>query len=110
MSNEIDTIAAPTVANLLVERFRATGPFRRLDSCLQGDESSEKPIWLRGLSGSSRAVLLASLSRDLNKEIFAVVPDMATAEDLKEDLQFLLGRGTAAIFPELEIGLGDLWK
>src|SRR5690606_32687820 len=99
-SHDIYTLAAPGVAELLVERFRSTGPFRRLDSCLRGDESSEKPIWLRGLSGSSRALLLASLARDLSKEIFVVAPDMATAEDLKEDLQFLLGRGSAAIFPE----------
>ncbi|MCA9730224.1 MAG: hypothetical protein KC729_21245, partial [Candidatus Eisenbacteria bacterium] len=98
--NDTETLAPPDVATLLIDRFRRTAPFRRLDSCLQGEESSEKPTWLRGLSGSSRALLLASLAQESHRELFVVVPDLATAEDLKEDLLFLLGRGSAAIFPE----------
>jgi len=103
MTTEIQDKPAPAtheIASLLIDRFRKTDAYRRLDSCLQGDESSQKPIWTRGLAGSSRAVLVAALAGEREREVLMVVPDLATAEDVKEDLQFLLGRGTVAILPD----------
>ncbi|MEZ4648355.1 MAG: transcription-repair coupling factor [Candidatus Eisenbacteria bacterium] len=90
----------PPVAGALVDRFRRTTAFRRVESRLEDDDSTRKPIWLRGLAGSSKALFVAGLTKDRTRETVVVVPDLATAEDLKEDIQFLLGRGSVAILPE----------
>ena len=90
----------PPVAAVLVDRFRRTTAFQRVESRLEDDDSTRKPIWLRGLAGSSKALFVAGLTKDRTRETVVVVPDLATAEDLKEDVQFLLGRGSVAILPE----------
>ncbi len=88
------------IAQTLVDRFRKTTAFGRVTSRLDADESTRKPIWLRGLAGSSRALFVASIAAERAREVVVVVPDLASAEDLKEDLQFLLGRGTVATLPD----------
>ena len=90
----------PPIADILVDRFLRTTAFARLNSRVEEDGSTHKPIWLRGLAGSSKALFVAGLTRSRTREVIVVVPDLATAEDLKEDIQFLLGPGSVAILPE----------
>ena len=40
----------PPVAAVLVDRFRRTTAFQRVESRLEDDDSTRKPIWLRGLA------------------------------------------------------------
>ncbi|MEZ4653662.1 MAG: hypothetical protein R3E12_08745 [Candidatus Eisenbacteria bacterium] len=77
------SLAPPDVATLLIDRFRRTAPFRRLDSASKGGKQREAD-WLRGSVGIvPRAAPVASPG-NLTARLFVVVPDLATAEDLRK--------------------------
>jgi transcription-repair coupling factor (superfamily II helicase) len=84
----------------LIEAFRTTAGFLEL--------SREPPrpgcaVALRGLAGSSPALLVASLQRAAGKRIWVVVaPGPDAAEHMVADLESLLGEGEALLFPQRE--------
>ena len=92
-----ETPAAETVSTHLLQRFSGDETFRALLARLE--ERRDVSAWLRGLTGSSRSLLAAALARETGRPILLVTPDLSTAEDLKDDLLFLLGPRTAAVFP-----------
>jgi transcription-repair coupling factor (superfamily II helicase) len=60
-------------------------------------------VGLGGLPGSSAAVLVATLARRLPQRVFTVVaPTPADAERWLADLQTLMERGNAALYPQRE--------
>ncbi len=102
-------LAAPpsdSVCPYLLDRFGVAEPFVALLHGLAAAErggmpsSAPLPIWLRGLTGSSRSLLSAALTQRLDRALLLVTPDLSTAEDLKDDLNFLLGPQAAAVFPD----------
>jgi transcription-repair coupling factor len=93
--------APPDVSEILLKRFRRADAFVHLATLLDSGHGRIEPIWLRGLSGSARSLLVASLARrSPGGMVLVVVPDGTVAEDLKEDLLFLLGKRSAAVFPD----------
>ncbi|MBK8230809.1 MAG: transcription-repair coupling factor [Candidatus Eisenbacteria bacterium] len=87
------------IAAHLLDRFAQTTAFRELSASLGAGAGAN--VWVRGLSGSARALLVASLARrQPGRILLAVAPDAATAEDLKDDLCFLLGSQSASVFPD----------
>ncbi len=90
-------MAVTNVASHLLSRC---GRARSLDQVLQHLSPEGATAWVRGVTGSARSLLLATLAERTGRPILALVPDFATAEDLKDDLQFLLGRDQAAVFPD----------
>ncbi len=56
----------------------------------------------RGLTGASRAWLLAALGRELRRPFVWVLADAAEADAAREDLEFFLGRDGVLGFPEPE--------
>ena len=93
-----ETPPAEMVSTHLLQRFSGDETFRALLVKLR--ERREASAWLRGLTGSSRSLLTAALARETDRPILLVTPDLSTAEDLKDDLLFLLGPRTAAVFPD----------
>ena len=93
-----ETPPAETVSTHLLQRFSGDETFRALLVKLR--ERLDASAWLRGLTGSSRSLLTAALARETARPILLVTPDLSTAEDLKDDLLFLLGPCTAAVFPD----------
>lgn len=93
-----ETPPAEMVSTHLLQRFSGDETFRALLVKLR--ERLDASPWLRGLTGSSRSLLTAALVRETGRPILLVTPDLSTAEDLKDDLLFLLGPCTAAVFPD----------
>jgi transcription-repair coupling factor (superfamily II helicase) len=93
-----ETPSAELVSTHLLRRFSGDGTFRALLARL--GERRDASAWVRGLTGSSRSLLTAALARETDRPILLVTPDLSTAEDLKDDLLFLLGPRTAAVFPD----------
>jgi transcription-repair coupling factor (superfamily II helicase) len=93
-----ETPPAEAVSTHLLQRFSGDETFRALLVKLR--ERLDASAWLRGLTGSSRSLLTAALARETARPILLVTPDLSTAEDLKDDLLFLLGPCTAAVFPD----------
>jgi transcription-repair coupling factor (superfamily II helicase) len=93
-----ETPPAEMVSTHLLQRFSGDETFRALLATLK--ERREASPWLRGLTGSSRSLMAAALARETGRTILLITPDLSTAEDLKDDLLFLLGPRTAAVFPD----------
>lgn len=84
-----------------MERFAESVPFRELS----GRVNPEKPvdITVSGLAGSSPAIMLSALSHERNEPIIAIAHNPDEADDLYEDLKFLLGEEKVEQFPTLGI-------
>src|SRR5881296_1114419 len=86
--------------DFLLERFHDLPATRSLKERLP---SPGKRIGVGGLPGSSPAVLLATLARQLAQRVFTVVaPTPADGERWLADLQTLLGPDTTALYPQRE--------
>jgi transcription-repair coupling factor (superfamily II helicase) len=94
----LEDSALETISAHLLQRFSGDETFRQLLARL--GMRHEVSAWLRGLTGSSRSLLAAALARETGRPVLLVTPDLSTAEDLKDDLLFLLGPATAAVFPD----------
>jgi transcription-repair coupling factor (superfamily II helicase) len=94
-------ISDAALAPHLLSRFRASEPFREIAAGLSRAGASEAPaFWARGLAGSSRSLLAAALAETTGNPALVVCPDSSIAEDLRDDLNFLLGAQSAALFPD----------
>jgi hypothetical protein len=60
----------------------------------------EKPGAVRGLHGSSRALLTAWLLRVTGRAVLCQVPHGEAFEAWRDDLEFFAGRGVLLAFPE----------
>ncbi|MBE5040443.1 transcription-repair coupling factor [Ructibacterium gallinarum] len=70
-------------------------------------KSNKTPIQLSGVSDSVRAHLIYSVCRKLNAPALAVVPEVAAAKDLCEDLKFFFGEDVF-FFPEKDLLFYDV--
>ncbi len=86
------------IARQLTRRFGGARSFGLLGTHL--DQGAASGIWVRGLSGSSRSLLLATLAERSPRLVVCVTADNSGAEDFRDDLLFLLGPGAAAVFPD----------
>jgi transcription-repair coupling factor (superfamily II helicase) len=86
------------VAPHLLRRFQAHPAFEQLFHSIEEEPAAS--VWARGLSGSARSMLIASLAEKTQDPLLVIVPDATTAEDLRDDLAFLLGPQAAAVFPD----------
>ena len=96
-----DTIEGPAregIAPHLLRRFAAARSFEQVLGQMPGMSSGS--IWARGLTGSARSLFVAALAERTQRFILAVVPDASAAEDLRDDLLFLLGSQSTAVIPD----------
>ena len=91
-TNRIETIAGS---------FRSYAPFAKLAKLLR--DSDVKTIQVAGLSGSSPAMLINSIYRELGQPIVVVTAGPEEAHDLFDDLSFLLGPQKVGHFPSRQI-------
>jgi len=93
------TITIDRKRNLLdsiVGRFAESVPYVKLLNKIEN--SGETDITITGLAGSSPSILLANLIETQTKPIIAVMSSPDEAEDLYDDLVFLLGEEKAGHF------------
>ncbi len=83
----------------VLEQFRAYAPFHKL---LAAIEDSSSPT-VTGLVGSAASCLIHSLADGLQRPILVVASDAEKANDLYEDLHFLMGSGRVGHFPSRQI-------
>ncbi|UCD18380.1 MAG: transcription-repair coupling factor [Candidatus Zixiibacteriota bacterium] len=81
----------------IIDKFEQSAPFSRLCEKLQSPKSRE--LTVTGLAGSAGAILLASLAEKTDRTVIAVVSDIDEANDLYDDLVFLLGEEKVGHFP-----------
>ncbi len=89
---------AEAVSTHLLQRFSGHEVFRALAAAAASRPGAAIPV--RGLTGSSRSLAAAALTLETGRPVLLITPDLSTAEDLKDDLLFLLGPRTAAVFPD----------
>jgi len=66
-------------------------------------ESGAGPLQITGLTGSLRAVFLAYLSEVLNYRVIYLSAKEDEAEQIRDDLEIIVGRGKTAFHPTVEI-------
>ncbi len=98
---ETKTPTAETTRALprVLERFRDYAPFHKL---LAAIEDASSPT-VTGLAGSAASCLIHSLADQLQRPILVVASDAEKANDLYEDLHFLMGSGRVGHFPSRQI-------
>jgi transcription-repair coupling factor (superfamily II helicase) len=82
----------------IVEKIRQS---RSVESILGALKSAEGPVRVSGLLGSSRSVLTSVLHSELGPTTAVICPD--GADDIREDLESLLGEDAVLYFPDWEI-------
>ncbi len=97
--NKSDAVVS-TRLELIREKFGQSRSFRSL---IQEIENGTREIPVSGLAGSSAAILLAEVAEKTGKPIAAIASDPERAEDLHDDLAFLLGEDAVGLFPDLGI-------
>jgi len=86
------------ITGRLLQRFGTGEETLRAEQHLASRERGL--LWARGLVGSARSLFVATLARKSRGTILVITPDGSTAEDLRDDLAFLLGPRSASIFPD----------
>ncbi len=81
----------------IIESFEQSPPFERLLKAIHSPDRAN--LTATGLAGSSGAILLAGLADRLPHPIIAVTAGIEEANDLHDDLAFLLGEDRAGLFP-----------
>lgn len=66
------------------------------------ENSQNQEITITGLAGSSPAMLITELSRKIKRPIIVVTSDSEEADDLYDDLNFLMGEKSVDHFPSLQ--------
>ncbi|MFH2036229.1 MAG: transcription-repair coupling factor [Candidatus Zixiibacteriota bacterium] len=84
----------------LTDRFSETAPFLELIKRLQNKEATEQTI--SGLAGSAPSILLSRLVQFVTEPILAVTASNEEANDLIDDLQFLIDENRIGHFPSLQ--------
>jgi len=86
-----------TIAGL----FRKYRPFAELCNAL--NNPAESPLTVTGLAGSSESLLLRGLTEDLGRPILVVTQLPDEANDLYDDLRFLMGPNRVGHYPSRQI-------
>ncbi len=81
----------------IVEHFALTAGYKKLTDKLE--DTSANDITVTGLAGSSQAILLSNLCRTIGRPIIAVTAGDDEANDLYDDLVFLVGDKIVGHFP-----------
>ncbi len=84
---------------LLVSKFKEHQPFQKLLSSL-GDSSRST---VSGLAGSSPGLLIQAHTEETSRPVLVIAPDADKANDLFDDLLFLLGPERVGHFPSRQI-------
>ncbi len=87
-----------TLVSRLIDRFGQAPESAQLLAHLEGGEKGA--VWIRGISGSARALLAATLCSRTGRPALMVAPDHSTAEELRDDLEYFLGKRSAILMPE----------
>jgi len=81
----------------IIASFEQSLPFEQLLKTIHSPDRAN--ITATGLAGSSGAILLAGLADRLTHPVIAVTAGIDEANDLHDDLAFLLGEEQAGLFP-----------
>jgi len=81
------------------QRWKDYSPFRELISHLRKGSSAT----VAGLSGSSEAILLVSISEEMDQPILVITEKAEEAQEIYEDLTFLLGPQKVGSYPARQI-------
>ncbi len=85
----------------IVERFAAGEAYQNLQNRLQ--DNNIRKVHVAGLSGSAGSILIKTLSETQNKIILAVTTGPEDANDLFDDLSYLVGTDKVGFFPSRQI-------
>ncbi|MBD3162497.1 MAG: transcription-repair coupling factor, partial [Candidatus Eisenbacteria bacterium] len=86
-----------SIQKTILERFTTWPAIAEVLADLRG---GAERVRLRGLTGSTRSLLAAALARERSAPILLITPETNAAEEIREDLEFLLGRRAAVHLPE----------
>ncbi|MCX6827115.1 MAG: hypothetical protein NTV06_07625, partial [candidate division Zixibacteria bacterium] len=81
----------------VISQFRDSRPFKKLMQTINSGQNSE--IFTTGLAGSSPAILLANLANMVTQPIIVIVAETDEANNLYDDLNFLMNEKEVAHFP-----------
>ena len=90
----------PVHLNGIINRFAESAPFQQLQKRIKSLTDNE--ITVAGLAGSSSAILLANLANITDEPIIAIMPDSEEAENLYDDLVFLMGEDKVGYFSAMQ--------
>jgi len=82
------------------ERFRESKPFIKLLDRIENSTDTE--VTISGLAGSSPAMLLANLAAGIDRPIIVLTSEPEEADDLYDDLSFLMDDTRVSHFPSLQ--------
>lgn len=99
----MDLTAAKSKSHLTIinEKFRESVPFIELIGKIERGTDTEIPV--TGLAGSSPALLLSNLTEVVDRPVIAIVSSSEEANNLFDDLAFLIGEAGVCHFPALQI-------
>ena len=83
-----------------IKRICATEPFARTISDI---DDGERHLALHGLAGSLDGILLSHLRRSCDRQMLVVTPTTDAAEEIRDDLETLLGEAAVCYFPDWEV-------
>jgi transcription-repair coupling factor (superfamily II helicase) len=86
-----------SIAERVLERFTAWPAFAE---ALRDLREGGVRLRLRGLTGSARSMAVAGLARERGAPVVVLAVDATTAEEIREDIDFLLGPRSAVLFPD----------
>ncbi|MBM3286295.1 MAG: transcription-repair coupling factor [Candidatus Eisenbacteria bacterium] len=87
-----------SVADSILERFAAWPAFAKVLADLRG---GAKRARIGGLVASTRSLALAALARERAAPIVLITAEAHDADEIREDIDFLLGPRSAVLFPDL---------
>jgi len=99
MSNTSDNNAHLSLPAELVCRFQESGPAQQLFTTLRQDDAHVK-----GLPGSLKSLMLAALHHERHGQVVFISTNPDHTEEIKEDLEQLLGSECVAFFPPIQRG------
>ena len=86
---------SPEFLYKLFKKFSNSEPFLKITSSLY---HYEKPVRVSGLSGSSISIFIAALRKNFNNPFLIVLEDSKEAEEIRDDLDFLLDPSIVSLF------------
>ncbi len=86
-----------SVSTRILERFSAWPAFAKVLVDLRG---GAKRVCLRGLTGSARSIAAAAIALERNAPIVLLTSESNAAEEIREDIDFLLGPRSAVLLPD----------
>jgi transcription-repair coupling factor (superfamily II helicase) len=99
LQTSTDTIKTRRKLPAVLAQLKEHTPYKQL---LDSLEKSSTPM-IAGLAGSAASCLIHVLSEDLTRPILVVAQDAEKANDLYDDLHFLMGSGRVGHFPARQI-------